>query len=198
MIIGFCFIIVFAVLINKVSLQLTVEVTVEGFIGGSVLLPCSSTQHDLKLQDTDVFWRNKASQSIYDLIKGTESLESQDPRYKNRVQTFPDEYKRGNFSIKLIDLTHADEGTFICLITRSNERGTVQLIIKESTDQENHGPETQILDWWKILLICVFTLLPVFGLSYFIFQHGKRTLPRSLPYRKNSSTLSHFLTLLHL
>ncbi|XP_059425697.1 CD276 antigen homolog [Carassius carassius] len=171
MIIGFCFIVVFAVLINKVSLQ----VTVESFIGGSVLLPCSSTQHDLKLQDTDVFWRNKASESIYDLIKGTESLESQNSRYKNRVQTFPDEYKRGNFSIKLIDLTHADAGTFICLITPSNERETVQLIIKESTDQENHGPETQILDWWKILLICVFTLICVFGLSYFILQQRKRT-----------------------
>ncbi|XP_052445861.1 CD276 antigen homolog [Carassius gibelio] len=185
MIIGFCFIIVFAVLINKVSLQLTVEVTVEGFIGGSVLLPCSSTQHDLKLQDTDVFWRNKDKENICDLIKGTESLESQDPRYKNRVQTFPDEYKRGNFSIKLSDLTHADAGEFNCFITPSDEQETVQLIIKsgptppppptESTDQENHGPETQILDWWKILLICVFTLLPVFGLSYFIFQQRKRT-----------------------
>ncbi len=104
------------------------QVTVMGFIGGSVVLPCSSAEHDLKLQDIDVFWRDKDSEIIYNLIKGTDSLETQDPRYKNRAQTFPDEYKRGNFSIKL-NLTHADAGTFICYITPSDEQETVELII---------------------------------------------------------------------
>ncbi len=105
------------------------QVTVEGFTGGSVVLPCSSTEHDLKLQKIDVFWRDKDSEIIYNLIKGTDSLEKQDPRYKNRVLTFPDEYKRGNFSIKLLNLTHADAGTFICYITPSDEQETVELII---------------------------------------------------------------------
>ncbi len=105
------------------------QVTVMGFIGGSVVLPCSSAEHDLKLQDIDVFWRDKDSEIIYNLIKGTDSLETQDPRYKNRAQTFPDEYKRGNFSIKLINLTHADAGMFICFITPSDEQETVELII---------------------------------------------------------------------
>ncbi len=61
------------------------QVTVEGFTGGSVVLPCSSTEHNLKLQKIDVFWRNKESKIIYNLIKGTDYLEKQDPRYKNRV-----------------------------------------------------------------------------------------------------------------
>ncbi|XP_073700887.1 ICOS ligand-like [Garra rufa] len=168
MIIGCCFIIVFAVLINKACLQLTVEAV----IGGSVVLPCSSAERDFKLQDTHVFWRDKHNEIIYDLIKGTDSLESQHLRYKNRAQTFPDEYIRGNFSIKLVNLTHADAGTFICYITPSNERETVQLIIKESTEQEeNHGHKTQ-LDWWHILLICVFTLSVLISpaIAYFIFK----------------------------
>ncbi len=105
------------------------QVTVEGFTGGSVVLPCSSTELDLELQKIDVFWRDKDSEIIYNLIKGTDSFEEQDPRYKNRALTFPDEYKRGNFSIKLINLTHADAGTFICFITPSNEQETVELII---------------------------------------------------------------------
>ncbi len=105
------------------------QVTVEGFTGGSVVLPCSSTELDLKLQEIDVFWRDKESKIIYNLIKGTEYLEKQDPRYKNRVLTFPDEYKRGNFSIKLFNLTHADAGKFICFITPSDEQETVELII---------------------------------------------------------------------
>ncbi len=35
------------------------QVTVMGFIGGSVVLPCSSAEHDLKLQDIDVFGETK-------------------------------------------------------------------------------------------------------------------------------------------
>ncbi|XP_016371920.1 CD276 antigen homolog [Sinocyclocheilus rhinocerous] len=179
MIIGCRFICLFAVLINKVSL----DVTVEAVIGGSVVLPCSSVKHDLKLQDIDVFWRDKDSETIYDFIKGTDFLESQDPRYKNRAQTFPDEYKRGNFSIKLINLTHADAGEFICYITPSNEQETVHLIIKESTtenenqstEEANGVPKTQ-LDWWQILLICVCILLVlILPIAYFKWKQRKRT-----------------------
>ncbi|XP_077082907.1 CD276 antigen homolog isoform X2 [Siphateles boraxobius] len=112
-------------MINKVSLQETVEAV----IGGSVLLPCSSTQHDLKPQDTDVHWRHNGSKIVYDIVKGKDSLELQDPRYKNRAETFPQECERGNYSIKLTDLTHNDAGKYICQITPSDEQETVQLII---------------------------------------------------------------------
>ncbi|RXN35792.1 CD276 antigen-like protein [Labeo rohita] len=128
----YCFIIVFAVQINKVCLQ----VTVEAVIGGSVVRPCSSAESKLELKEMFVFWRDKDNRIIYDLNEGTDSLKSQDPRYKNRVQTFPDEYKRGNFSIKLINLTHTDAGQFNFYITPSDEQETVQLIIKESTNNK--------------------------------------------------------------
>uniref|UniRef100_A0A9J8CI56 Ig-like domain-containing protein n=1 Tax=Cyprinus carpio carpio TaxID=630221 RepID=A0A9J8CI56_CYPCA len=138
----FCFICVFAVLINKVCLQ----VTVEAVIGGSVVLPCSSAQHDLKLQDTDVHWRDKNDKIVYSIIKGKHSVAGRDPRYKNRAETFPDEYLRGNFSLKLINLTHADAGKYICFLTPSNEHETAELIIKETgntpSDQENQGEDS--------------------------------------------------------
>ncbi|XP_050958666.1 CD276 antigen homolog [Labeo rohita] len=162
MIIGWCFICVFAVLINKVCLQ----VPVEAVIGGSVVLLCSSTKPDLKLQDTDVYWRHNDSEIVCDIIKGQDLVTTQNQQYKNRVKTFPDEYNRGNFSIKLINLTHTDAGEFICLISQSSDSNqeTVQLIIKESTvekgkndtEKENQGP-----DWTKILLICLFTVLTI-------------------------------------
>ncbi len=100
----------------------------EAVIGGSFVL-CFSTQHDLKLQDTDVHWRHNGSKIVFDIIKGEDSLEKQDQWYKNRVESFPEEYERGNFSIKLTVLTHADAGKYICLITPSDEQNTVQLII---------------------------------------------------------------------
>ncbi|KAL0148644.1 hypothetical protein M9458_056084 [Cirrhinus mrigala] len=118
---------VFTVCVISVCLQ----VTAEAVIGGSVVLPCSSAEPDLKLQDTDVHWRQNGSIYIYDIIKGkfSDSMAEQDPRYKNRAETFPDEYLRGNFSIKLINLTHTDAGKYTCYIIPSNEQETVQLII---------------------------------------------------------------------
>uniref|UniRef100_A0A8C2BIU1 Ig-like domain-containing protein n=1 Tax=Cyprinus carpio TaxID=7962 RepID=A0A8C2BIU1_CYPCA len=124
MIIRFYFICVSAVLIHKVSLQLTVE----GFNGGSVVLPCSSAEHDHELQDINVFWRHNDSKIVFDIIKGNNSVEQQEPRYKNR--TFPEEYKRGNFNIRLTALNHADAGKYTCLIAHSSEYQTVVLIIK--------------------------------------------------------------------
>ncbi len=110
-------------------ISVCLQVTVKAVIGGSFVLPCFSTQHDLKLQDTDVHWRHNGSKIVFDIIKGEDSLEKQDQWYKNRVESFPEEYEKGNFSIKLTALTHADAGKYICFITPSNEQKTVQLII---------------------------------------------------------------------
>jgi len=107
----------------------SLQVTVTAVIGGSVLLPCSSSEHDLKPQDTDVHWRHNGSKHVYDIVKGEDSLEFQDHRYKNRAERLPDEYLRGNFSIKLNNLTHTDVGKYSCMITPSNELQTVLLII---------------------------------------------------------------------
>ncbi|KAK2907134.1 hypothetical protein Q8A67_006119 [Cirrhinus molitorella] len=137
-----------AAVINKVSLQDTVV----GFIGSSVVLPCSSTEHHLKLQDINVHWRHNSSKYVYDLTKGKDSLEQQDPRYKKRAQTFPEEYVRSNFSIKLNNISHDDAGYFICFITHTSysKQEIVQLFINESTvetgkpstEEENQVPGT--------------------------------------------------------
>uniref|UniRef100_A0A8C1R5S6 Ig-like domain-containing protein n=1 Tax=Cyprinus carpio TaxID=7962 RepID=A0A8C1R5S6_CYPCA len=106
-------------------ISVCLQVTVEGFIGGSVVLPCSSAEHDHKLQDIDVSWRHNGSKIVFDIIPH----KLQDQEYKNRAETFPEEYQKGNFSIKLNNLQHTDAGNFNCLITPSNELTTIQLII---------------------------------------------------------------------
>uniref|UniRef100_A0A8C1LQJ5 Ig-like domain-containing protein n=1 Tax=Cyprinus carpio TaxID=7962 RepID=A0A8C1LQJ5_CYPCA len=116
---------------------LSLDVTLVGFTGSSVVLPCSSAERDLKLQDINVFWRHNGSETIYDLISGKDLVAGQNSRYKNRAQTFPDEYLRGNFSIKLINLTHADAGEFVCLITHSSD--SKQETIHTSVQIKNTG-----------------------------------------------------------
>ncbi len=111
------------VCINSVSLQ----VTFEADIGGSVVLPCSSAKHEL--QDVIVHWRHNSSNIVHDIVKGEDSVDQQDPRFKNRTETFPDEYLKGNFSLKLNNLQHSDAGQYICYITHSSKYQTVQLLI---------------------------------------------------------------------
>ncbi|XP_016298309.1 CD276 antigen homolog [Sinocyclocheilus anshuiensis] len=162
-----CFICAFAVLINKVCLQ----VTVEAVIGGSVVLPCSSTEHDLKIQDIDVSWRHNGSKIVFDIIPHSNSPVIQDPEYKNRTETFPQEYLRGNFSIKLNHLQHTDAGQYICYITHLDEYQTVQLIINGSisTEQGNQGETEQdrMVPSLPLLLVCI--ILPVLFILVVIF-----------------------------
>ncbi|XP_058617561.1 V-set domain-containing T-cell activation inhibitor 1-like [Onychostoma macrolepis] len=152
----FCFICVFAVLINKVCLQ----VTVEAVIGGSVVLPCSFTKDDNKLQDIDVSWRHNGSKIVFDIIPHSTSPVTQDAEYENRTETFPEEYLRGNFSIKLNNLQHTDAGQYICYIKNADAFQTVKLIISGSisTEQGNQG-ETEQDGMGPLLLVCI--ILPV-------------------------------------
>ena len=53
---------------------MSLQETVEAVIGGSVLLPCSSTEHDLKLQDTDVHWRHNNDMIVYSRIEDNYSV----------------------------------------------------------------------------------------------------------------------------
>jgi len=105
--------------------------TVEAVIGGSALLPCSCTEHHLKLQDIDVLWRHNNSETVYDLIKGQVSVTRQNQRYNNRTETFSKEYLKGNFSLKLINLQYTDAGDFSCFITHPSysKQEVVQLLI---------------------------------------------------------------------
>uniref|UniRef100_A0A8C1UWS7 Ig-like domain-containing protein n=1 Tax=Cyprinus carpio TaxID=7962 RepID=A0A8C1UWS7_CYPCA len=143
---------------------------VEGFVGGSAVLQCSSAKHDHKLRDITVHWRHNDSKIVFDIIPHRNSPVTQDPEYKNRVESFPQEYLRGNFSIKLNNLQHTDAGQYICYNTHSSEYQTVKLIINGSisteqgnqrgTEQEGMGP--------SLLLLLVCTKLPVLLVIIFI------------------------------
>ncbi|XP_048023981.1 ICOS ligand-like [Megalobrama amblycephala] len=160
----------------KVSLQ----VTVEAVIGGSVVLPCSSTEHDHKLQDIDVHWRDNNDKIVYSIIEGKDSLAEQNPKYKNRAETFPDEYLRGNFSIKLNNLTYTDARKYICYITQSSEQKTVQLLINnstaekviKSTEHENHGKDKGAnsveTSWHGIVSHCISCIIVYSGYNVFL------------------------------
>ncbi|XP_056304152.1 uncharacterized protein LOC130216279 [Danio aesculapii] len=136
-----CFIFVLAVLIKKASLQTSVNEV----IGGSVVLQFSSTKHFLQLQDSNIHWRHNDCEIVWDIIKGVDSVQDQNQRYKNRVESFPDQYNSGNGSIKINKLQYSDAGIYTCFITCTNYSiiETVQLTVNES---RSNPPENQVKD----------------------------------------------------
>lgn len=103
------------------------QVIVEGKVGGSAVLPCSSIDNGLKNEDITVYWRHNSSQNVYDIIEGKGLV---DPAYKNRAETFPKEYMKGNFSLKLNNLQYNDAGNYICYITKAHQHPSTQLFVK--------------------------------------------------------------------
>ncbi|XP_056614695.1 uncharacterized protein LOC130429883 isoform X1 [Triplophysa dalaica] len=105
------------------------QVTIDGVIGGSVLLPCASNKHEHNLQNIDVLWRYNASMNVFTILKGKGSVEHQGPKYKNKTEIFPDEFLKGIFSIQLNNLVHTDAGEYDCYIVHSEEHVKVWLLI---------------------------------------------------------------------
>ncbi|RXN18014.1 CD276 antigen-like protein [Labeo rohita] len=121
-------------LINGVSLQDTVV----GFIGGSAVLLCSSKEPQLTIQDVEVQWRHN-NWNVYAIIKDKVAMEEQDAEYRNRTESFPAEYVRGNFSLKLNNLQYSDEGEYKCYISEDSiiqNIITVELLIKDVSIDE--------------------------------------------------------------
>ncbi|KAL7834074.1 hypothetical protein AOLI_G00290340 [Acnodon oligacanthus] len=120
-----CLPLVFLLLIQKVSLQ-----DVQAVVGDAVILPCSNGDEALRDKVT-VFWRFQDTTNVYDIIKSTASLEEQAASYKSRVESFPAEWTKGNFSIELSDVRKADGGMYICFLPTINTQTKVQLTVKD-------------------------------------------------------------------
>ncbi|KAK2907178.1 hypothetical protein Q8A67_006163 [Cirrhinus molitorella] len=135
---------------NEVSLQETVV----GFIGGSAVLPCSSKKTLHTIQDITVLWRYKYDQNVYDIINGKYS-EGQNQEYKNRAESFPKEYVKGNFSIKLNNLKHTDAGKYQCYIIHESEDWTVELRTEESPKRQVQNEGTKPRPEMIVLIISI-------------------------------------------
>ncbi|XP_016388459.1 CD276 antigen homolog [Sinocyclocheilus rhinocerous] len=149
------------VIVNEVSLQEPVV----GFIGGSAVLPCSSKEPLHTIQDINqVRWRINNSQNVYEIIKGKVSVEGQDPEYRNRAESFPEEYLRGNFSIKLNNLQHTDAGKYQCYIIEESVLWSVQLLIEERPERQLPNEGTKPKPEMIVMFISILCIGIIFSL----------------------------------
>ncbi|XP_056125691.1 CD276 antigen homolog [Rhinichthys klamathensis goyatoka] len=103
----------FILVLNEASVPKTVQV----FIGDSVVLPCHSPR---QLTLFTAYWRYEDSKNVYDIQDGIGLTKEQDPVYKSRTESFPAEYSKGNFSLKLRKLQNIDAGSFCCFLPEFN------------------------------------------------------------------------------
>ncbi|XP_016326360.1 V-set domain-containing T-cell activation inhibitor 1-like [Sinocyclocheilus anshuiensis] len=116
--------VLFIHLIDKVSLQ------VSGFVGDSVLLPCSYQDRELKPEDINVFWRYNESKNVYDIEKGNPSTNKQDAMFKGRIKSVLSRHENGNFSLILSNLMVTDTGQFSCDIPGVKKEFKLTLHVK--------------------------------------------------------------------
>ncbi|XP_050951501.1 V-set domain-containing T-cell activation inhibitor 1 [Labeo rohita] len=145
---------------NEVSLQETVV----GFIGGSVVLPCFSKKPPITIQDITVLWRNKYDLNVYEINKGKVSVEGQNQEYNNRAETFPEEYKTGNFSLKLNNLQHTDAGKYLCYImSKESEDWIVELLIEERPERQLPNEGTKPRPEMLVMIISILCICIIFS-----------------------------------
>uniref|UniRef100_A0A671QCM7 Ig-like domain-containing protein n=1 Tax=Sinocyclocheilus anshuiensis TaxID=1608454 RepID=A0A671QCM7_9TELE len=122
-----CFVVVCFIkllLLSPVSLQ------VSGFVGDSVLLPCSYQDRELKPEDINVFWRYNESKNVYDIEKGNPSTNKQDAMFKGRIKSVLSRHENGNFSLILSNLMVTDTGQFSCDIPGVKKEFKLTLHVK--------------------------------------------------------------------
>lgn len=127
MIVRCCVIYLLLHLTGKVSLQDSAN-KYDRVVGDSVTLPCI---YGNQQPNTDVLWRLNASIEVLNILDGNPSTENQDVIFRNRTESFPSEYAKGNYSIKLKDLNFNHAGIYTCFLQKSNEKKRRQLLIKE-------------------------------------------------------------------
>uniref|UniRef100_A0A8C1ZPZ3 Immunoglobulin domain-containing protein n=1 Tax=Cyprinus carpio TaxID=7962 RepID=A0A8C1ZPZ3_CYPCA len=132
--------------------------SVEGFVGGSVLLPCFIHHSELqdRIKDVNVHWRYNNSKIVIDIIGGNRTAEDQAPEYNNRVEMFPDEYKKGNFCLKINNIKKTHAGKYTCIITGpfQNEKHT-ELCVKDKPEEKGNIRKSV----YVLLIVFVFVIL---------------------------------------
>ncbi|GAA6074876.1 uncharacterized protein LOC113655246 isoform X1, partial [Tachysurus ichikawai] len=94
-------------------------------LGGSVLLPCF-VESPLPLEGLQVEWRKTDSESLVGLFQqGKSQPDLQSQGFRGRVDFFPHELTKGNFSILLKNVVEEDAGGYRCKVNTAQDSSEV-------------------------------------------------------------------------
>ncbi|XP_071315753.1 myelin-oligodendrocyte glycoprotein-like isoform X2 [Trachinotus anak] len=121
--------------------------------GDDVILPCHLdpplnvqrftvewSRPDLKPDPSDQLRRQKL---VYLYRNRQEILHNKIPSYVGRTRLFTEELKRGNISLKILNVTSTDAGRYRCFIPKLGKESTIQLVV--DPDYKTQTTETPLL-----------------------------------------------------
>ncbi|MBN3317043.1 BTNL2 protein, partial [Atractosteus spatula] len=124
--------------------------------GDEVLLPCSMDSA-VPLQELEVEWLRTDQDTLVHLFSEGESRpESQDRSYRGRAELFPQEIPRGNFSLRLANVTAEDTGVYRCAVYTAQDSGQTTLELKEKKSLVVTGADRAVVSYpgGEVVLNC--------------------------------------------
>ncbi|XP_054881699.1 polymeric immunoglobulin receptor-like isoform X2 [Poeciliopsis prolifica] len=119
-----------------VQVQVVGHDPIHAKVGDDVILPCH-LKPPFDVSKLTMEWRFKG-QIIHVQRNRAKDYEILDPKYRDRTFMFPDEFKKGNISLKLTKVTKEDEGNYICFVPKLQSqvrKGNVTLILDKNGSQ---------------------------------------------------------------
>uniref|UniRef100_A0A8C0WRH9 Ig-like domain-containing protein n=1 Tax=Castor canadensis TaxID=51338 RepID=A0A8C0WRH9_CASCN len=102
------------------------EKIVIGRCDEDIILPCSFESGP----EIVIHWNIKDKNNVHSYYKGTDHLETQDPRYANRTSLFHSEIHNGNASLSVSRLSLLDEGIYTCYVGTTTKYITNKVVLK--------------------------------------------------------------------
>ncbi|XP_061572232.1 V-set domain-containing T-cell activation inhibitor 1-like [Cololabis saira] len=112
--------------------------SVESFVGRNIKLPC--IYESPAEEEFNVYWRDEDDLVVLDIKKNSPDTKYQDEKYQGRVFSFPEEYKKGNFSILMTNLQKNDTGTYECYVKTVSYRRIVDLTVSDRPAERKTDP----------------------------------------------------------
>lgn len=106
---------------------MTCQLKGHGYIGDTILLPCTISNVDDIRKSDPVYWMDKDDKVVLEITKSGPKPSGQDKKYKDQIISFPELYKTGNFSILMKNVQESDSGPYDCVINSVNFEQRVYL-----------------------------------------------------------------------
>ncbi|XP_018522672.1 uncharacterized protein LOC108877188 isoform X2 [Lates calcarifer] len=105
------------------------QVDVEGFIGEDVLLSCIYNNSTSVLEKVFIYWLDGDNRVMLEIVQSAPDFGPQHYKFRGRVVTFPDLYRRGNFSIVLQNIQQVDDSTYHCHVEPVDFHQVIRLTV---------------------------------------------------------------------
>ncbi|KAL2088345.1 hypothetical protein ACEWY4_015244 [Coilia grayii] len=127
-----------------------------GYAAEEVVLSCSVDSHIPPEKLEEVAWKRKDHMLVLLYQDGEILSDSSHERYRGRVEFFTTEILKGNFSLRLKDVSTEDKGEYICEAFSGDLSANTTVVLQELGFSNLH---------WTILVLCSITLLYTFGFT---------------------------------